>query len=98
MPAIGIADTGNLFGALEFAQKASEDGIQPIVGCQLDLVFDGDWRRRAPATARTRISARPEAVVLIAATEAGYANLVELVSKSYLDSEEGARAQLRSTG
>ena len=32
MPALGIADTGNLFGALEFAEKMVESGIQPIVG------------------------------------------------------------------
>ena len=37
MPAVGIADTGNLFGALEFAVTASEAGIQPIIGVQLNV-------------------------------------------------------------
>src|SRR5258707_15680565 len=37
MPALAITDTGNLFGALEFAQAASEAGIQPIIGCELGL-------------------------------------------------------------
>jgi len=95
MPAIGIADSGNLFGALEFAQKASGDGIQPIIGCQLDLVFDGDLATPRSGSGRTSHIRQTENVVLIAATEAGYSNLVELVSKSYLDTEEGARAQLR---
>ncbi len=39
MPALGIADTGNLFGALEFAEKMVEKGIQPIVGCQVAVDF-----------------------------------------------------------
>ncbi|MEL6437358.1 MAG: PHP domain-containing protein, partial [Pseudomonadota bacterium] len=30
-PAIAVTDTNNLFGALEFAQKASAEGIQPII-------------------------------------------------------------------
>ena len=95
MPAIGIADTGNLFGALEFAQKASEEGIQPIAGCQLDLVFDGDLATPRSGSGKSAHIRQQEPVVLIAATEAGYTNLVDLVSKSYLDTDEGARAQLR---
>ena len=38
-PAIAITDTNNLFGALEFAQKGSKAGLQPIIGCQLDIAF-----------------------------------------------------------
>ncbi|MGP2492942.1 DNA polymerase III subunit alpha [Mesorhizobium sp. PUT5] len=86
-PAIAVTDTNNLFGALEFAQKSAKDGIQPIVGCQLDLAFSGeagdgqrDRRRHGPAM---------WPVVLIAATEAGYANLVRLVSRAYLDTPSG---------
>ena len=35
MPAVGIADTGNLFGALEFSQACAGKGVQPIIGCQI---------------------------------------------------------------
>src|ERR1043166_3838824 len=38
-PAIAVTDTNNLFGALEFAQKATKEGVQPIIGCQLDFAF-----------------------------------------------------------
>ncbi len=38
-PAIAITDTNNLFGALEFAQKGSKAGLQPIIGCQMDIAF-----------------------------------------------------------
>jgi DNA polymerase III subunit alpha len=35
MPAVGVTDRNNLFGALEFSQYASKAGVQPIVGCDL---------------------------------------------------------------
>ena len=35
MPAVGIADRANLYGALEFSEVLSSNGIQPIIGCQL---------------------------------------------------------------
>ena len=78
-PAIGVSDTNNLFGALEFAQYATKDGIQPIIGCQLDVAFE------APDSGAPGRSASAFPIVLIAATEAGYANLVRLVSRAYLD-------------
>ena len=37
MPAVAITDTGNLFGALEFAQACIDAGVQPVVGCELAL-------------------------------------------------------------
>src|SRR5688572_20743904 len=38
-PAVGLTDTGNLFGALEFSDKLADAGIQPIVGCTLQVDF-----------------------------------------------------------
>jgi DNA polymerase-3 subunit alpha len=88
-PAIAITDTGNLFGALEFAVKATGAGIQPIVGCQLDIRFtknsDGDANAALKGSQSKNQTIAPEPIVLIAATEQGYANLVELVSRAYLD-------------
>ncbi|RYG88234.1 MAG: PHP domain-containing protein, partial [Alphaproteobacteria bacterium] len=79
MPAVGIADTNNLFGALEFSEKAAKAGIQPIVGCQLDVDFD-DADPEAGNSHRERATlAAHAAMVFIAATERGYENLVELV-------------------
>ena len=66
MPALGIADTGNLFGALEFAEKMVEKGIQPIIGCQVAVDFDdadeGDAAgRAAPAQPLPISSSSPRA-------------------------------------
>src|SRR6476619_1154981 len=39
-PALGIADTNNLFGALEFSEKAAGKGVQPLLGAELMLDFE----------------------------------------------------------
>jgi DNA polymerase-3 subunit alpha len=87
-PAIAVTDTNNLFGALEFAQKAVKDGVQPIVGCQLDVAF-GDDAGEGQRHQQRRQGPETFPLVLIAATEGGYANLVRLVSRAYLDVPAG---------
>ena len=90
MPAVGITDTNNLFGALEFSEKLAGSGIQPIVGCALNIDFrDGAAPRPAPgAAAANEPQARPAgAIALFAANEAGYANLIKLSSRAFLGPE-----------
>src|SRR5665213_1162133 len=83
MPAVAITDSGNLFGALEFATACAEAGVQPIIGCELALTTReaGDGPR-APR--------EPERIVVLVQSEIGYRNLLALVSRSFLDSEAGA--------
>ena len=40
MPAVAVTDSNNLFAALEFSVAAAGSGIQPIVGCQIDLMVE----------------------------------------------------------
>ena len=85
-PAIAVTDTNNLFGALEFAEKARKDGIQPIIGCHLDIGFGDAAETDRSSGARPANHAPAEApLVFIAATEEGYANLVRLVSRAWLE-------------
>src|SRR3984957_2941357 len=83
MPAVAITDSGNLFGALEFATACAEAGIQPIIGCEVALIAheagDTPWGQRAL-----------ERIVLLVQSETGYRNLLALVSKSFLDGDAGA--------
>ena len=51
-PALGIADTANLFGALEFSEKAAGKGIQPLIGCELPIDFGAEDERRTRAQLR----------------------------------------------
>jgi DNA polymerase-3 subunit alpha len=88
-PAIAVTDTNNLFGALEFAQKASKEGVQPIIGCQVDLAFADDGGSGGRGAAQKSQGPERAPVVLIAATETGYGNLVRLVSRMYLETPPG---------
>ncbi|MCV6592467.1 MAG: DNA polymerase III subunit alpha [Silicimonas sp.] len=76
MPAVAVTDTNNMFSALEFSVSAIGAGIQPIVGCQVDLDYD------QPAPGEHMV--RPAGVVLLAQTEAGYQSLMKLNSCLYL--------------
>jgi DNA polymerase-3 subunit alpha len=37
MPAVAVTDTNNMFGALEFSMAATAKGVQPILGCQINV-------------------------------------------------------------
>nr|WP_316653601.1 DNA polymerase III subunit alpha [uncultured Gellertiella sp.] len=89
-PAIAITDTNNLFVALEFAEKATGDGIQPIIGCQLSIdMEDGlDIERRGNQAHLAKLPA----IVLLASDADGYERLVDIVSRAYLGGEGGDRA------
>jgi len=78
-PAIALTDTGNLFGALEFSEKMSGYGIQPIAGVSLALDLP------EPPGPRGAVRARRPRVVLLAQNETGWRNLMRLVSRSFLD-------------
>ncbi|MCH8473877.1 MAG: DNA polymerase III subunit alpha [Opitutales bacterium] len=39
-PAMALTDHGNLFGAIDFYRAAKSAGIQPIIGCEIYLVYD----------------------------------------------------------
>ncbi len=92
MPALAVTDSGNLFGALEFAQAAAEAGVQPIVGCEFGLRRgDGDGNGRA---VRTGPAPPPDSVILLVQDERGYRNLLRLVSRSFLETEGGEPPQL----
>lgn len=82
-PAVGVADTANLFGALEFSEKAAEAGIQPIVGCELPIQFE------AVDPNEKERSFGKGGVVLIATSETGFGNLSRLVSRAYMESVGG---------
>ena len=83
MPAIGICDTRNLFGALEFSEKSNNAGLQPIVGCQLNILFDD----RLGEVFQTSSKAVLPKIPLIAATPKGLYNLILLVSRSFLEND-----------
>ncbi|WP_338821513.1 DNA polymerase III subunit alpha [Bradyrhizobium septentrionale] len=79
-PALALTDTDNMFGALEFSDKMAGYGIQPIVGCELAVDF-GD----VDPNARSILATAPTRIVLLAARERGYQNLMRLNSRAFLE-------------
>ena len=75
IPAVAITDTNNMFGALEFATKASGAGIQPIMGVQIDV-------KHCDVIAP---------IVLLAKNELGYKNLMKLMTCFYIKCKEEVR-------
>jgi DNA polymerase-3 subunit alpha len=88
MPAVAVTDTANMFGALEFALAAAEGGVQPIIGCQLAVQRPGG-KDGANGHAGAEQRAPLDILVLLVQNEAGYRNLIGLVSRCYLETEAG---------
>src|SRR3954463_16298667 len=79
MPAVAITDHGNLHGAIEFYQAATDAGIKPIIGCEAYM---------APGAMKDRPNNQRDAAyhfTLLAKDETGYRNLVKMISIAHLD-------------
>ena len=68
---LGLCDTSNLCGALEFAEKISKAGCQPIVGTQINFKI-GEITGLLP---------------LFALNEEGYKRIIKLSSLSFLEND-----------
>ncbi len=76
MPAVAVTDTNNMYAALEFSVAAMGAGLQPIVGCQVDLAYQtAEPGARPPA---------PAPIVLLAQSAESYGNLMKLNTCLYL--------------
>jgi len=76
MPAVAVTDTNALFAALEFSVLAKGAGVQPIVGCQIDVMLPPEQTGEKPRAAAP--------LVLLAQNETGYEGLMKLNSCLYL--------------
>ena len=80
--AVAITDHGNMHGAIEFYEKAHAAGIKPIIGCEI-------FHRGSPtATALAPTKPLPFHLVLLAANNTGYRNLIKISSAGYLATQE----------
>lgn len=91
MPAAAVTDTGNLFGALEFAMTALESGVQPIIGTVLGVTRVNPNAVKGAAPGKPL---PPDQLVLLCQNETGYRNLMKLVSKAFLESDPAAGPQI----
>lgn len=77
MPAIALTDHGNMYGAIEFYTKCKKAGIKPILGVEAYLAPRGRLDK-VP-----KIDSKAYHQLLLAKNEAGYKNLLLLVSEAY---------------
>ena len=70
--AIGLCDTNNLCGALEFSESIAKSRTQPIIGTQINIKYKNQFGK----------------IPLFAKDLNGYKNLIKLSSKSFLEINE----------
>lgn len=78
MPALGMTDHGNLFGAITFYETAIKNGVKPIIGCEAYLAPGSRFDRSPQQGGASHL-------VLFAKNNEGYKNLMKLVSAGYLE-------------
>ncbi len=91
-PAIGITDHGNMYGVLDFYKACNDQGINPVIG--IEAYMAADSRTERPVR-RGRVDdgggegERGEKLyyhlILLAESNQGYRNLMQLSSKAYLE-------------
>ena len=78
MDSLAITDHGGLYGAIDFYQTATAAGIKPIIGCELYVALQSRFDRTPEDRDRYHLTA-------LAKNEAGYRNLIKLVTKANLE-------------
>ena len=73
MPAVGLTDHGSLAGAVQHYKHATEQGVKPIIGCEVYVCDDSSLQTKGYAH-----------LTLLAETTEGYGNLIKLASAGYL--------------
>ncbi len=71
MPAIAMTDRNNLFGLVKFYRAALQNGIKPVIGADFTLALDQEYFN----------------FTLLCLNQTGYQNLLELISKTYLEGQ-----------
>lgn len=77
--AVAITDHGNLYGVVEFYKAAQKNDIKPIIGMEAFTAAGSRFSKQAG------IDNRIGHLVLLAETQKGYENLLEISSKAYLE-------------
>lgn len=79
MSSIAITDHGCMFGVIDFYKTAMEEGIKPIIGCEVYTAARG-LRDKDPNYDKYQGH-----LVLLAKNIEGYKNLIKIVSTSYVE-------------
>ena len=78
MDALAITDHGTFYGVVDFYSACREAGIKPIIGCEVYVAHNS--RHEKNPSERS-----PAHLVLLARDNAGYRNLMQLVTKAHVE-------------
>lgn len=79
MSALALTDHGVMYGAIQFYKEAVANDIKPIIGCEVYLApnsrMDKSYGKKET----------PSHLILLVKNKTGYRNLIQLVTKSFLE-------------
>lgn len=75
-----ITDHGVMYGVIDFYKEAKANGIKPILGCEVYVAPDSRFDKET-----TGGEERYHHLVLLAENNQGYANLMKIVSKGFIE-------------
>ena len=79
MSSLAITDHGNMHGAIKFYKACREAGIKPIIGSEIYI------SKRTRHDKEAGIDTESNHLILLAKNEAGYKNLMKIISVSNLE-------------
>lgn len=79
MDSLAITDHGAMFGVIDFYKACKEEGIKPIIGCEVYVAPKSRFDKNS------RESVSYYHLVLLAENMEGYQNLIKLVSLGYTE-------------
>ena len=80
MDSAAITDHGVMYGVIDFYREARAQGIKPILGCEVYVAPNSRFDREV-----TGGDDRYYHLVLLAENNEGYANLMKIVSKGFVE-------------
>ncbi len=79
MKAIAITDHGNMYGTIKFYKTCIDNGIKPIIGCEIYV------SRRTRHDKEAGLDTDSNHLILLAKNNAGYKNLMKIISIANLE-------------
>jgi len=79
MNSLALTDHGVMYGTIPFYNECLEQGIKPIIGCEIYMA------RRSRFDKQSRIDADQYHLILLAKNNIGYQNLMKIVTKAHLE-------------